>query len=72
MFRPYFLGHHQVLYLIEGNYTICDIRSLVFKEISFSSVKSLSFKILNQVNLITYKVNQSRYRNGVAQRVSGS
>jgi len=32
-------GHHQVVYLIQGNYTMCDIKSLVFNEISFSSIK---------------------------------
>jgi len=39
MFRPSFLGHHQVVCLIQGHYTICDIKSLVFNEISFSSIK---------------------------------
>jgi len=24
MFRPSFLGHHQVIYLIQGNYTTCE------------------------------------------------
>jgi len=39
MFRPSFLGHHQVVSLIQGNYTIRDIKSLLFNEISFSSIK---------------------------------
>jgi hypothetical protein len=48
MFRPSFPGHHQVVCRIQGKYTICAINSLVINEISFP------FKILINVNLITY------------------
>jgi hypothetical protein len=53
MFRPLFLGHYQVVSLIQGNCAICDIELLIFNEISFSSIKSycilyhLFFKISN-------------------------
>ena len=33
------LGHNQVVCLIQGNYTIRDIMSLLFNEISSSSIK---------------------------------
>ena len=43
MFRPFTLGHHQVVSLNRGNHTMCDticgIRSLLFNEISFLSIK---------------------------------
>ena len=37
MFRPSFLGHHQVVCFIRGNYAICDTKSLVFNEISLNT-----------------------------------
>jgi hypothetical protein len=49
MFRPSFLDHHQVVYLIQGNYTICDIKSLVFNEISSSSINFFFFFMLGDV-----------------------
>jgi hypothetical protein len=36
-----FLGHHQFVSLIQGNYTMCDIKSLILNEISFSSIQCL-------------------------------
>jgi hypothetical protein len=38
MFRPSLLGHHQFVSLNQGKSTIRDIKSLIFNEISFSSV----------------------------------
>jgi hypothetical protein len=42
MLRPSSLGH-QIISIIRGNYTvydtICNVKPLVFNEISFSSVK---------------------------------
>jgi len=44
MFRPFTLGHHQIVSLNRGNHTTYDtkrgIRSLLFNEISFLSIKS--------------------------------
>jgi hypothetical protein len=40
VFRPSLLGHHQVVGFNQGDYTIWDIKSLIFNEISFSSIKS--------------------------------
>ena len=41
MFRPFTLGHHQVISFDQGNYTmnntICGIRSLLFNEISLNN-----------------------------------
>ena len=40
MFRPSFLGHHQVVCLIQGNLTICDIK---FLALTYSMVQSPSW-----------------------------
>jgi len=45
MFRPCSLNHNQVISLYRGNYTmydtICEIKSLLFNEISFFVYKNL-------------------------------
>jgi len=41
MFRPSFLGRQQVVYLIQENNTVCDIKPLVFNEMLFSLMKSV-------------------------------
>jgi hypothetical protein len=45
MFRPFSLGHHQVISLSRGNYIMydimCDIKLLVINEISFFVYKTL-------------------------------
>jgi hypothetical protein len=53
MFRPSFLDHHQVVCPIQGNYTICDIKSLVFNEISFSSIIFIDLIDENEISLNT-------------------
>jgi hypothetical protein len=55
MFRPSFQGHHEVLCFIQGNYIICNIKSLVFNEISFPSIKSIKKDFIdeNEISLNT-------------------
>jgi hypothetical protein len=61
MFRPSSVGHHQVISIIRGNYTIydtlCNVKPLVFNEISFSSIKSYYntfFKIPSKSTLVKF------------------
>jgi hypothetical protein len=47
-----FLGHHQVVSFIQGNYTICDIKSLIFNMVSFSCIKPFIY-----YDIISLKLN---------------
>jgi hypothetical protein len=58
MFRHSLLGHHQVISLNRGNYTICYIKPLILNEISFSSIKSYyNIFSLSNVNIKQFLKN---------------
>ena len=51
MFRPPFLDHRQVVSLIQGNYTICDINFQLNQPTSCSNFSSLLLVVLIQLNM---------------------
>jgi hypothetical protein len=65
MFQLCFIGYYQVVCLIQGNCTICDIKSSVFKEIPFSSTKFFSINTeWCELDIKLYKTVSTYLRKG--------